>query len=289
MGRRRRQWRRPMGAGTSAVPGRKASPPDLEDIIRRGQDRLKRRCRAAAASARPIIGSWSWSVSSRCGSSRPSTPCSRTNWPSNCASASRRTSFPSPACISTCGRSRPSRRANIAEKLVNIGEVRGRRDPRRSGLMLSGDQNIVDVKFSIAYQVSDPEAYLFNVSDPDGMLRQIAESAMREAVGRASGAGHLPRRPPGHRRGRAHDHPADAQRLQVGAGRERDLDRGRGAAARSGRRVRRGAARRAGRGPLRRGEQPVFQPEARPGPRRGGADPRRGGRLQEPCRAGSGG
>src|SRR4029450_12623800 len=53
-----------------------------------------------------------------------------------------------------------------------------------SGLMLSGDQNIVDVKFSVAYQVTDPKAYLFNVSGPDEMLRQVAESAMREAVGK---------------------------------------------------------------------------------------------------------
>ena len=50
--------------------------------------------------------------------------------------------------------------------------------------MLSGDQNIVNVQFSVAYQVSDPRAYLFNVADPDDMLRQVAESAMREAVGR---------------------------------------------------------------------------------------------------------
>ncbi|TJV27568.1 MAG: FtsH protease activity modulator HflK, partial [Mesorhizobium sp.] len=42
----------------------------------------------------------------------------------------------------------------------------------------------VNVQFSVAYQVSDPRAYLFDVSDPDGMLRQVAESAMREAVGR---------------------------------------------------------------------------------------------------------
>ena len=71
--------------------------------------------------------------------------------------------------------------ANTAEKLIQVGELRGNTS---SGLMLSGDQNIVDVKFSIAYQVSNPEEYLFNVSDPDEMVRQIGESAMREAVGR---------------------------------------------------------------------------------------------------------
>jgi membrane protease subunit HflK len=72
--------------------------------------------------------------------------------------------------------------AKISEQLVNIGG--GARSGDSSGLMLSGDQNIVNVQFSVAYQVSDPRAYLFDVSDPDGMLRQVAESAMREAVGR---------------------------------------------------------------------------------------------------------
>jgi len=70
---------------------------------------------------------------------------------------------------------------SIAERLVDIGEIRS---GASSGLMLSGDQNIVDVKFSVAYQVADPSAYLFNVDDPDGMVRQVAESAMREVVGR---------------------------------------------------------------------------------------------------------
>jgi membrane protease subunit HflK len=73
--------------------------------------------------------------------------------------------------------------ANTAEKLISIGG--GTRDPGNSGLMLSGDQNIVDVQFSVAYQVNDPKAYLFDVSDPDDMLRQVAESAMREVVGRS--------------------------------------------------------------------------------------------------------
>ncbi|KAA0972241.1 FtsH protease activity modulator HflK [Aureimonas fodinaquatilis] len=53
-----------------------------------------------------------------------------------------------------------------------------------SGLMLSGDQNIVDVKFSVLSYVSDPQAYLFKVDDAPGMLRHVSESAMREVVGR---------------------------------------------------------------------------------------------------------
>jgi membrane protease subunit HflK len=54
----------------------------------------------------------------------------------------------------------------------------------RDGLMLSGDQNIVNVQFSVFWAINDPVAYLFNVRDPESMVRYAAESAMREVVGR---------------------------------------------------------------------------------------------------------
>ncbi len=72
--------------------------------------------------------------------------------------------------------------ANIRENQINIGVVG--RASQSSGLMLSGDQNIVDLAFSVLYQVTDPGAYLFNTKDPDDLVRQVAESAMREVVGR---------------------------------------------------------------------------------------------------------
>jgi len=40
------------------------------------------------------------------------------------------------------------------------------------------------VRFSVAYEVNDPKAYLFKVANPDEMVQQVAESAMREVVGR---------------------------------------------------------------------------------------------------------
>lgn len=71
---------------------------------------------------------------------------------------------------------------NIAEKQVQIGAGNGRGGS--TGLMLSGDQNIVDVQFSVLYAVIGPQDYLFNVAGPDDAVRQVAESAMREIVGR---------------------------------------------------------------------------------------------------------
>ena len=52
-------------------------------------------------------------------------------------------------------------------------------------LMLTEDENIIDIKFSIQYRVSDAQDYLFNVLDPDLTLRQATESAVREVVGRS--------------------------------------------------------------------------------------------------------
>ncbi|UCE90314.1 MAG: FtsH protease activity modulator HflK, partial [Pseudomonadota bacterium] len=52
------------------------------------------------------------------------------------------------------------------------------------GLMLTEDENIVDVKFTVQYAVKDPKDFIFNVRNPDATLRQATESAMREVVGK---------------------------------------------------------------------------------------------------------
>lgn len=50
-------------------------------------------------------------------------------------------------------------------------------------LMLTRDENIVDVKFAIQYNIKSSSDYLFRVRDPDQTLREAAESAIREVVG----------------------------------------------------------------------------------------------------------
>ena len=61
-----------------------------------------------------------------------------------------------------------------------------RRTGNETNLMLSADQNIVEINFSVLWRVSDPKKFLFNVGDPEVFLRRVAESAMRELVGRSS-------------------------------------------------------------------------------------------------------
>ncbi len=52
-------------------------------------------------------------------------------------------------------------------------------------LMLTKDENIIDIKFAVLYRVREPDKYLFNVLDPDETLRQATETAVREVVGRS--------------------------------------------------------------------------------------------------------
>ncbi len=54
----------------------------------------------------------------------------------------------------------------------------------RESLMLTQDENIVDIKLAVQYKVKSASDYLFNVKDPETTLRQIIESAIRETIGR---------------------------------------------------------------------------------------------------------
>jgi membrane protease subunit HflK len=79
-------------------------------------------------------------------------------------------------------------------EIVNLSQVRtievGYRDNvknkvLRESLMLTDDENIIDIQFAVQYFLKDPGAYLFNNRSPDENVRQSAETAIREVVGRS--------------------------------------------------------------------------------------------------------
>ncbi|MFD0857467.1 FtsH protease activity modulator HflK [Roseovarius aquimarinus] len=51
-----------------------------------------------------------------------------------------------------------------------------------AGLMLTGDENIVDIDFQVVWNISDPAKLLFNLRDPRATIRAVSESAMREII-----------------------------------------------------------------------------------------------------------
>jgi modulator of FtsH protease HflK len=84
-------------------------------------------------------------------------------------------------------------------EIVNVQEIRtseiGYRSAQpgqaarvvpREALMLTQDENIVDIKLAVQYRIKNSRDYLFNVLNPDITLTQAAESALREVAGKST-------------------------------------------------------------------------------------------------------
>lgn len=77
---------------------------------------------------------------------------------------------------------------------VSVIEIGYRTDPRsgrkdkrpREALMLTEDENIIDLEFAVQYKIKDAAAYLFQVRDPEQTITAAMESAVREIVGKST-------------------------------------------------------------------------------------------------------
>jgi membrane protease subunit HflK len=81
-----------------------------------------------------------------------------------------------------------------AHEIVNVSTVRTaevgyrnnvRNKQPREALMLTDDENIVDIQFAVQYTLKDPVAWAFNNSEPEETVHQVAETAIREVVGKS--------------------------------------------------------------------------------------------------------
>ncbi|MES2172934.1 MAG: FtsH protease activity modulator HflK [Pseudomonadota bacterium] len=73
---------------------------------------------------------------------------------------------------------------------VDVEEIRtidvGSASAESENLVLTGDQNIIDLAYSVRWNIRNPELYLFQLSDPDASVREVAESAMRSVLASVS-------------------------------------------------------------------------------------------------------
>lgn len=70
--------------------------------------------------------------------------------------------------------------------ILRVGRGGDKGSGTDSGFMLTEDENIVVVEFSVQYKIKDASDYLFNVRDPVSTIVQAMESASREVVGKSS-------------------------------------------------------------------------------------------------------
>jgi modulator of FtsH protease HflK len=75
----------------------------------------------------------------------------------------------------------------VGKRAVGGGSVRSPNSSTDSSLMLTSDENIVDLNFVVYWRIRTDKVqdYLFNIQNPQGTVREVAESAMREVVGQS--------------------------------------------------------------------------------------------------------
>lgn len=75
-------------------------------------------------------------------------------------------------------------RIEVGFETIDPGPPARYRPIKREALMLTGDENIVQVEFIVQFKINDPSAFLFNIRDQEKALKDASEAAMREVVGK---------------------------------------------------------------------------------------------------------
>jgi modulator of FtsH protease HflK len=186
----------PWGSGQSpwGRGGGGPQPPNLEDVLRRSQDRLRRLLPGGWGSGRGVVFVLAallvvWGLSGfyrvqpneegivlRFGAfTGKTTPGLRWHLPAPIETAltPRVTDI---NVIDIGFRGNPD--------VSNVrGRAQGGSDVPEESLMLTGDENIVDINFAVFWRIKKAEDYLFNIRHPELTVKAAAESAMREVIG----------------------------------------------------------------------------------------------------------
>ena len=177
------------GGGGGGPRGQMPQPPDIEELLRRSQERLKSFMPGGGSAKLLVLGlvviAALWSVS---GVYRVSPGeqgvellfgkfVKRTGpglhiWP------------PSPIGEVIKPNVEKTNTINIGFRgSGDVSEGIGARDVPLESLMLTGDQNIIDIDFVVQWRIKNAADFLFNIRDPISTIKLAAESAMREIIG----------------------------------------------------------------------------------------------------------
>jgi len=180
----------PRGPWGSGPQSGGPTPPDLEDLIRRSQDRLRGILpgglggRGGVLLVVALIAAWLLSGFYRVNTDEQGVVL---RFGEFVRQTEPGLNYHLPYPIETALTPKVTR-----VNRIDIG-IRLLEDPRRGtsardvpaeSLMLTGDENIVDVQFSVFWVIARASDYLFNVQQPEGTIKAVAESAMREVIGR---------------------------------------------------------------------------------------------------------
>lgn len=183
----------PWGSGPQS-PGPK--PPDLEDLLRRGQDKLQTMLPGGNLSGMGIalvlvaaLAIWGLSGFFRVQSEELGVVL---RFGKHVRTVQPGLNYHLPYPIETVLLPKALRVStlSIGMRVVDDSRRGGTttiRDVPEESLMLTGDENIVDVDFTVLWRIKPDGVgnFLFNIQNPEGTVKAVAESAMREVIGRS--------------------------------------------------------------------------------------------------------
>src|SRR5476651_2879722 len=180
----------PWGSGPQSTG---PTPPDLEEILRRGQDNLRRVLpggnlggKGFALLGLAAIALWGFSGFFRV---EPDELGVVLRFGQDVREVQPGLNYHLPYPVESVLTPKALRvnKIDIGMRQVEDGRRSATREVPEESLMLTGDENIVDVNFSVLWKVKPTGVgeYLFNIQNPEGTVKAVAESAMREVVGRS--------------------------------------------------------------------------------------------------------
>ncbi|HEY3677941.1 MAG TPA: FtsH protease activity modulator HflK [Bradyrhizobium sp.] len=183
----------PWGSGPQPVGPR---PPDLEDLLRRAQDRLQQWLPGGSFSGAGvalvllgIVVVWGLTGFYRVQSEEQGIVLRFGKYVGH-TDPGLRYHLPYPIETVRLPKALRVSTLSIGMTLIDDPARRGRtmRDVPEESLMLTGDENIVDVDFTVLWRIKPNRAadFLFNIQNPEGTVKAVAESAMREVVGKSN-------------------------------------------------------------------------------------------------------
>jgi membrane protease subunit HflK len=183
----------PWGSGPQQSGGG-STPPDLEEFLRRSQDKLRNVLPPGNLGGKGVVliallALFVWGISGVF-SVDPDELGVVLRFGQYVRDAKPGLNYHLPYPIETVFKPKVTRvnRIDIGMRSVDDSSLRrgtASRDIQEESLMLTGDENIVDVDFSVFWVIKADGAgdYLFNIQQPEGTVKAVAESAMREIVG----------------------------------------------------------------------------------------------------------
>jgi len=185
-------------AGGNGGGGGGGAPPDLEELLRRSQEKLRQVMPGGFSGGRSMIlfglaaaGLWLASGFYTVGPNEVGLNMVFNKYEKKTTSG---LNYNWPAPIGTVNKLQVTDRNSIEvgfstrEDTRRGGNIQTQIDVPEESLMLTGDENIADVKFRVIWQIDPvrPEDFAFNVRGPRETVKAVAESVMREIVGRTA-------------------------------------------------------------------------------------------------------